>query len=394
VIGSTPASLNTTALDTLVGSSGKSSAWWVSLAAIIDATHNGSQITPPGTIVGGGPIALSDVVGLGEGLSTLTIGTGSESAALETFAQRSGLHWSDIKATYLANLPPPPQTAVSTGSTLNGTAIADMLVGGVGNDTLDGTAGGGTGADQLYGGAGNDTLKAGSDGSLMDGGTGDDDYYYNGGKSDYLVDEGGSDVLHLVAGVTLDTAYYYRTADNGGGFYNLKFLTTSAKEIVLQDQFDPNNSNAVVENAFDKVIRGTGGSISTSMTMQTLGTSGNDTMTSFSGPFLWSGSGTHFNAPAEDIRAGDGNDTVTVSNLNGNGEPGATVEGENGNDTLIAIGDGYVANDTYNSKNGYNWEIQLAGDDGDDTLIAQSGNVDMYGSTGNDTFIWRGGQGR
>ena len=58
------------------------------------------------------------------------------------------------------------------GLTLNGSARADTLTGGNGNDTLRGLAG----KDKLIGGAGNDTLDGGTEADTMIGGIGNDTY--------------------------------------------------------------------------------------------------------------------------------------------------------------------------------------------------------------------------
>jgi Ca2+-binding RTX toxin-like protein len=62
-----------------------------------------------------------------------------------------------------------------------GTALKDVINGGIGNDTLKGMAGddklfGYGGNDTLVGGDGKDTLDGGEGSNMLDGGTGDDTY--------------------------------------------------------------------------------------------------------------------------------------------------------------------------------------------------------------------------
>ncbi|ADG11912.1 calcium-binding protein [Caulobacter segnis] len=89
---------------------------------------------------------------------------------------------------------------------LEGGDGADTLIGGDGDDTLDGGAGadtlqGGSGADILIGGAGNDTLDGGSGNDTLTGGAGADTL--TGGRGDDTLDGGaGADVL--VGGVGKD----------------------------------------------------------------------------------------------------------------------------------------------------------------------------------------------
>ncbi len=94
---------------------------------------------------------------------------------------------------------------------LRGSAGHDTLSGGVGDDSLFGGSGmdvisagvgddsvvGGRQSDEIYGGTGNDTMRGGSGADLLDGGT-DNDRIFGGGGDDTLV--GGLDDDHLNAG--------------------------------------------------------------------------------------------------------------------------------------------------------------------------------------------------
>ena len=95
-----------------------------------------------------------------------------------------------------------------TDQTLGGTANADLLAGGDGddvingldgNDTLKGAAGddvlnGGQGNDELLGGAGSDILKGAAGDDSLEGGDGDDELF-GGNNNDTLKGGGGADTL-------------------------------------------------------------------------------------------------------------------------------------------------------------------------------------------------------
>ena len=78
------------------------------------------------------------------------------------------------------------------GDTLNGSSGNDTLIGGAGADTLNGDNDadvliGGTGADTLNGGSGNDTLIGGTGDDTLDGGYGDDVYVFGAGAGHDII---------------------------------------------------------------------------------------------------------------------------------------------------------------------------------------------------------------
>ncbi|MET3664060.1 FG-GAP-like repeat-containing protein [Caulobacter sp. 1776] len=87
--------------------------------------------------------------------------------------------------------------AADAGTTANGGASADALVGDAQNETLNGLAGndvlfGGAGDDALNGGDGADILVGGAGADRIDGGTGVDEARYGGLASDYAIGVGAS----------------------------------------------------------------------------------------------------------------------------------------------------------------------------------------------------------
>lgn len=125
---------------------------------------------------------------------------------------------------------------VFTGSgDFNGTGnqLANVLVGGAGNDILSGLAGndtlqGGVGSDQLFGGDGNDTLQGGADNDLL----------YGGGGNDILQGGAGSDRFVFENGFGQDSVNGFDSNPVGGQDYiDLSLLG------ITVDNF---NSNVVV----------------------------------------------------------------------------------------------------------------------------------------------------
>jgi len=93
-------------------------------------------------------------------------------------------------------------TAGTVGLGLGGNDFVNSIVGGAGDDTLEGGGGndklsGGDGTDTLNGGAGNDRLNGGSGADTMSGGLGNDVFY---------VDDVGDQVLEA-AGEGTDTVF-------------------------------------------------------------------------------------------------------------------------------------------------------------------------------------------
>ncbi|MCC0183603.1 DUF5801 domain-containing protein [Aeromonas hydrophila] len=110
-----------------------------------------------------------------------------------------GVKDADNDATSTTNL----HVTIEAGSTLTGSALADVIQGGEGNDTLFGLAG----DDTLIGGLGNDILIGGLGGDTMTGGAGSDTFKWLAGDADGSTDKitdftlgnptSGGDVLDL-----------------------------------------------------------------------------------------------------------------------------------------------------------------------------------------------------
>ncbi len=199
--------------------------------------------------------------------------------------------------------------------TVSGGLGNDFLVGGAGIDTLNGEDGddtfiGGGGGDIISGGVGNDTANGGDGGDRIDGGVGDDSLRGDAGD-DFLMGGLGNDAL--TGGDGLDTADFSGAA----GVVNVNLNSTGA-----QNTGSGSDTLASIENV--------------------IGAGGNDKLTG--------------NALTNVLDGGAGNDVIS-------GQAGAdTLKGGLGNDSLF-------------------------GGDGDDFLIGGEGTDTMQGNLGADSFV-------
>ena len=95
-------------------------------------------------------------------------------------------------------------TGIDNDDTINGNALANILAGGEGNDTLNGRAGndelfGEADNDILRGGNGDDTLAGGEGNDFLNGGTGNDAMSGGSGNDRYIV-ESADDTVNELAG--------------------------------------------------------------------------------------------------------------------------------------------------------------------------------------------------
>jgi len=292
--------------------------------------------------------------------------------------------------------------------TLTGNAENNHLWGQGGNDTIYGGAGNdtlvaGEGNDSLYGDDGNDKLHNGlwqsSDGvsgggtNLLDGGAGDDSYYFDGRQAGTttIADASGNDTLYIFdyAGRDLNSAYVDTTdgsfvyksnyghtlkvgSDGAGGFVVDNFAVTSSgyndlaaftQEYNLitdvSSSIDDGHNWIVGGSSDDTIVIDSVVGITTSNLPRNFeylvsANEGNDSITVSSALRGW-------------IGGGSGDDVITA-----NVGTQASFGGDSGNDTLT----------------GADQDDLLYGGSGDDTLTGGAGNDTLDGSTGNDTYIF------
>jgi Ca2+-binding RTX toxin-like protein len=120
-----------------------------------------------------------------------------------------------------------------TDFTGTGNAVANLIEGGVGNDTLDGGNGndelrGGIGNDRLLGGAGNDVLLGGTGDDVLDGGNGTDQMTGSNGDDTYTVDAAGDVVVELLGEGDDTVRTSLATYTLGADLENLVYTGTAA----------------------------------------------------------------------------------------------------------------------------------------------------------------------
>ena len=256
----------------------------------------------------------------------------------------------------------------ATTFTANGNTLANVLTGGTGNDVLNGNEG----DDTLHGGGGEDSLK---------GGAGNDTYY---------VDSAGDTI-----------------SDVGGG---IDTIVTNL------------NSYTIASSVFENLtFNGTGDFVGTGTSLANVitGGAGNDTLSGLAGDDTLNGGlgdDSLFGGQGNDtLNGGDGSDTLTgeagndTYNVTDVGD--VVVEALNGGtDRVISLLNSYtltdhvenltfgdigavtgIGNGLANSITGGTGDDLLEGRVGDDKLFGGLGADDLLGNEGNDTLDGQGG---
>ena len=268
---------------------------------------------------------------------------------------------------------------------------ADVLFGGLGNDTIYGyagndTIGGGTGNDVIFGGDGNDVVRADEGDDTVYGGEGNDTIFgsdgndsVSGGNGDDLINTRNTEGLARpdigYPGLyTGDTDPFNDRDIVDGGAGNDTILTGDDRDTITGGSGDDR-----IDAGFDddSVDGGTGNDTIEGNEGRDLiyGGAGNDVI---SGGFLPGG--------ADGLNLPDAIDLVDFNNSD-------TQFGGAGDDTIYGMDDadtlfGGTGNDRLDG--GIDDDV-LDGDTGNDTLIGGQGNDDMSGGDDRDVFL--GGNG-
>ncbi len=294
-----------------------------------------------------------------------------------------------------------------TAVTPDGTANADIILAGGGDDTFNGRAGddlliGASGADILYGESGDDVLEGGTGNDTLYGGAtywggtfglGSDTYVFNlGDGQDTIIEmydpyidgpaDSYTDVIRFGAGITPAMLSIEGANDD----LVIKINGTTDQITIKQWFSGVNDKRHRVENI--EFADGTVQNISdrTDLVNVYTGTAGNDNKATWDEPDVMYGLGGNDNLTGGDgndqLFGGDGTDTLTGNggaDLLDGGADNDTLQGHAGNDTLYG-GDG--ADILY----GESGDDVLEGGTGNDTLYGGADNDVFQGGTGNDTF--------
>ena len=266
----------------------------------------------------------------------------------------------------------PPNGALITGQTINGTNLDDALAGALGNDSIYGFDGadfldGRHGNDTLDGGAGNDTLRDTFGTNFLYGGTGDD--------------------LFLV--YTIDGGTNFATGSSGADTYRFVSVTSADQNYVVTD-FDIFNGDLLDVDGL-LAISGSGGFYSGGNPFASgflrLVQSDVDTLLQWDrdgaagSTYGWATQITLWDVDAADLTS-----DYFVGGIppDGSSVPGFLLIGDTDANTLV----GSIGNDTLRGFEGSDF---LDGKAGNDSLSGGEQNDTLSGSFGNDTAL--GGDG-
>ena len=272
----------------------------------------------------------------------------------------------------------------------------DMLFGGTGSDTIQGSVGtdlivGDQGNDLLNGGDNSDTIYGGGGDDIINGESGDDSLIGNGGRDlfnggadddiivwrgdsdgdDTWVFEEGSDTLQVNGGSTVDVFNIGQDAgtlvvSQTSGSIRLEGDSTGFAAGAEVVEINGNGGNDRINiNQIDNV-----GFFALSIN----GGSGDDTI---------DGQNVLIGNVAVFIDGGAGDDTITGTAGTGH------INGGDGNDNIVSrAGDDFIragAGDDFVDADG--GDDQILGEDGNDTIFGGNGNDSIEGGFGNDSIL-------
>ncbi|MCX7422545.1 MAG: hypothetical protein NT013_23785 [Planctomycetia bacterium] len=275
---------------------------------------------------------------------------------------------------------PPLGDTVLGGSgndTLVGGPADDFMNGGDGSDLINGNGGndtifGGSGPDTINGGEGNDSIDGQGGPDVIDGGNGDDIFVWRGASSgnDTVTNASGSDSVQVTLDGSSNVVTIGQSAVPLGGIFSFLQVTDGGATLtvdssVAQVIVDGGNGDDTI--TVNDIDRVCRGAVTVR------GNKGDDVLTGL-------------NAKIGQMRlrmeGGDGNDTIVGTS----GDD--TLSGDAGIDRIKAgLGDDLVLGgagiDTINGEGGND---TLIGGDGSDTLVGDGADT-LFGDAGNDSLI-------
>lgn len=271
--------------------------------------------------------------------------------------------------------------------TYNQLAAAGLAIsGGLGNDSLTGTAQG----ERVFGGAGNDSINAGAGNDVLFGDTGHDTLFGESGQDTYVVLSGGGiDTIQDMSGegnrlvfgagisrASLNLGFRQTTISAGGGegeeggeggssvtVLNYLVVRTGRSGDAVEIQwFDPANQFTFL--GVDQFVFADGTTLTSSELLadglELIGTAGFDTLDG--------------HAIYRTIRGLAGDDLLIGGSIDN------VIEGGDGRDVLLGNGG-------LDRLSGGTGDDVMRGGDGDDVLNGDAGNDSLEGEAGDDVLI-------
>lgn len=296
------------------------------------STGSGFDVIELGNGLTQSDIRLTSLVGLGNDLFIVILGTG-ESLAVDE-------HFSDVNhQVELLRFADGTEIDLTAGLLLRGSEASNFPLGSEFADTIA-VAGGNDsiraagGDDRLLGEGGNDVLSGGTGNDTLEGGTGDDSLngdqdndtylYARGDGTDRITETSGNDMIAFAAGITSSDI----SIAQSGNELHVSLLDGSGR-IIVSSHFS--NADSQVER----------------------------------------------------IRFADG---AEISLVDGIAAVGQTIGGTDASDALT----GSAGNDTLVGGAGND---RLTGQSGNDRLAGDAGNDTLHGGAGDDTYVYRQGDG-
>jgi Ca2+-binding RTX toxin-like protein len=255
---------------------------------------------------------------------------------------------------------------------INGDGGADLIFGNAGNDTILG----GNSADTINGGDGNDSIDGQGGPDQIESGNGDDIFVWSGASSgnDTVTNASGADGVQATFDGSSNVVTIGQSAVPLGGIYS--FL-----------QVSEGGSTLTVDSSVAQVtVDGGNGDDTITVTDMDRVCRGLVTVRGGKGDDLLTGVNAKLGQMSLSMSGGDGNDTI----IGTSGDD--TLSGDAGNDRIKAgLGNDLVFGGAgIDSINGDGGNDTLIGGDGTDTLVGDGADT-LSGDAGNDSLV--GGQG-
>jgi len=256
----------------------------------------------------------------------------------------------------------------------------DVLTGGPGDDVFSGLGGddvlsGGDGDDQLFGGTGDDTIRGGAGNDEIDGGT-DDDFVQGNSGSDVIAGGNGND---FILGGSIVTSFLQNVPDGSdtisGGAGNDVILGDNA--LGLAPTPLGGSGDVIAGDDGDDLIFGGLGNDDIN------GGAGDDALLG-----VWGDDRLIGGLGADQLSGGDGDDELIGGTLlsDVSDASGDALQGGAGNDTLLG--------DNFGFGPAIGGPDSLLGDEGDDVIYGQYGDDAIAGGSGDDQLFGADGNDR